>query len=54
MVAGAIAGLREGRPLADVAALATAFSAVAISRVGPLLDAATVRATVTSVKVEQL
>lgn len=54
MVAGAVAGLRERRSLADVAALATAFSAVAISRVGPHLDADEVHRTVTTIEVEQL
>jgi 1-phosphofructokinase len=54
MVAGTVAGTLEKLPLADVAALATAFSAVAISRVGPHLDAAAVRETARAVVVEEL
>ncbi|MCW2958030.1 MAG: pfkB [Solirubrobacterales bacterium] len=52
MVAGTIAGLVGGLPLAEIAALATAFSAVAIARVGPRLDAHAARATAARVKVE--
>lgn len=54
MVAGTIAGLTRGLPLAEVAALATAFSAVAIARVGPQLDAAAVQETARAVEVRPL
>ncbi len=54
MMAGTVAGLLQGLALADVAALATAFSAVTITRVGPHLDPAAVRRTVAAVTVERL
>jgi 1-phosphofructokinase len=54
MVAGTIAGTLRGLELAEVAALATAFSAVAISKIGPHLDAAAVRETAAAIAVEQL
>ncbi len=54
MVAGTLLGLRRGLPLEGVAALATACSAVAISRVGPHLDAGAVEETVGQVKVEHV
>jgi 1-phosphofructokinase len=54
MVAGTIAGALRGLPLAEVAALATAASAVAISGVGPHLDAAAVEETAKAVPVEEL
>ena len=54
MMAGTVAGLLRGAALQDVAALATAFSAVTVVRVGPHLDPAAVRRTVASVVVERL
>jgi 1-phosphofructokinase len=54
MVAGTVAGSLRGLPLAEVAALATAFSAVKISRVGPHLDANAVQETARAVAVEVL
>lgn len=54
MMAGTVAGLLGGAALQDVAALATAFSAVTVVRVGPHLDPAAVRRTVASVVVERL
>jgi fructose-1-phosphate kinase PfkB-like protein len=54
MVAGTVLGLRRGLPLQEVAALATACSAVAIARVGPHLDAGAVQETVSHVKVEHV
>jgi 1-phosphofructokinase len=53
MVAGTIAGMVGGLPLDEIAALATAFSAVAIARVGPHLDADAVRDVAATVTVEQ-
>lgn len=54
MVAGTIAGTLQGLELAEVAALATAFSAVAIAQIGPHLDAAAVQETTRAVSVEKL
>ena len=54
MVAGTIAGTLQGLPLEEVAALATAFSADAIARIGPHIDAAAVKRTAENVKVEGL
>jgi 1-phosphofructokinase len=54
MMAGTVAGLLQGLRLADVAALATAFSAATITRVGAHVDPAAVRRTVTDVDVERL
>ncbi len=54
MVAGTIAGTVRGLELADVAALATAFSAVKISQVGPHLDPAAVEQTARVVEVSEL
>jgi 1-phosphofructokinase len=54
MVAGTILGALRGLPLAEVAALATAASAVAISGVGPHLDAAAVEEAAKAVAVEEL
>jgi 1-phosphofructokinase len=52
MVAGTVLGHLRKLPLAEVAALATACSAVAIARVGPHLDPAAVEATARHVIVE--
>jgi 1-phosphofructokinase len=54
MVAGTLLGLRRRLPLEGVAALATACSAVAISRVGPHLDAGAVEEAVDHVKVDHV
>lgn len=54
MVAGTVAGSLRGLPLAEVAALATAFSCVAISVVGPHLDAAAVDRVAGQVEVRAL
>jgi 1-phosphofructokinase len=54
MVAGTVAGTLRELPLVEVAALATACSTVAISRVGPHLDAAAVEAAAKVVAVEPL
>jgi 1-phosphofructokinase len=54
MVAGTIAGTLRGLDVAEVAALATAFSAVAITRIGPHLDASAVEETARNVAVERL
>lgn len=54
MVAGTVAGTLRGLALAEVAALATAFSSVAIARVGPQLDAAAVERAAREVAVEQM
>jgi 1-phosphofructokinase len=54
MVAGTIAGTLEELNLARVAALATAFSAVAITRIGPHLDRAAVEETARAVAVQSL
>jgi len=54
MVAGTIAGIVRDLPLAEVAALATACSAVAIGRIGPHLDPDEVEHTAKSVRVELL
>ena len=54
MVAGTIAGTLRELELPRVAALATAFSAVAITRVGPHLDASAVEQTARAVTVESL
>lgn len=54
MVAGTVAGVLQGLGLEEVAALATAFSAVTITRVGPHLDPAAVRGMVERVEVERL
>lgn len=54
MVSGTVAGSLQGLPLAEVAALATAFSSVKIARVGPHLDAAAVRETAKAIPVEVL
>ena len=53
MVAGTVLGTLRGLGLAGVAALATACSAVAISRVGPYLDPVEVDTTVEDITVEQ-
>jgi 1-phosphofructokinase len=53
MVAGTVLGTLRGLPLDGVAALATACSAVAISRVGPYLDPVEVDKTVEQITVEQ-
>ena len=53
MVAGTVLGTLRGLALAGVAALATACSAVAISRVGPYLDPVEVDTTVEDITVEQ-
>lgn len=54
MVAGTLAATLRGLELADVAALATAFSAVKISAVGPHLDPTAVESTARAVTVEKL
>lgn len=54
MVAGTLAGLLRGLELDEVAALATAFSAVTVTRVGPHLDPDAVRETAKSVSVQRL
>lgn len=54
MVAGTIAATLRGLDLASVAALATAFSAVAITRIGPHLDASAVEETARAVSVQSL
>lgn len=54
MVAGSITGILRGLAPADLARLATAFSAVAISRVGPLLDASALEETARAVAVKRL
>jgi len=54
MVAGTVAATLRGLPLAAVAATATAFSAVAIARVGPRLDPGAVAAARREVGVESL
>ncbi len=53
MVAGTVLGIMRGLPLDGVARLATACSAVAISRVGPHLDPVEVEKTVEEVSVER-
>jgi 1-phosphofructokinase len=53
MVAGTVLGTLRGLPLDGVAALATACSAVAISRVGPHLDPVEVDKTVEDIMVEE-
>jgi 1-phosphofructokinase len=53
MVAGTVLGTLRGLPLDGVAALATACSAVAISRVGPHLDPVEVDKTVEDITVHQ-
>jgi 1-phosphofructokinase len=54
MVAGTIAGTLRGLELPRLAALATAFSADAISRIGPHLDASAVEETARAVNVQSL
>jgi 1-phosphofructokinase len=54
MVAGTVAGTLRGLPLAEVAALATAFSAVAVSRVGAQLDPDAAMASLQHTTVEAL
>jgi sugar/nucleoside kinase (ribokinase family) len=54
MVAGTIAGTLRGLELPRVAALATAFSAVAITRIGPHLDASAVEEAARAVDVQSL
>jgi 1-phosphofructokinase len=54
MVAGTVAATVAGRTLRDAAALATAFSAHAVSRVGAHLDAAAVTGLIDAVQVEEL
>jgi 1-phosphofructokinase len=54
MVAGTIAGTLRGLELPRLAALATAFSADAISRIGPHLDASAVEETARAVDVQSL
>jgi 1-phosphofructokinase family hexose kinase len=54
MVAGTVLGTLRELPLPEVAALATACSAVAIGRVGPHLDPAGVEQTAAAVVVEEL
>jgi 1-phosphofructokinase len=52
MVAGTIAGILRALGLADIAALATAFSAVAITQIGPHLDRSAIEETARAVSVE--
>lgn len=54
MVAGSITGILRGLAPTELARLATAFSAVAISRVGPHLDASAVEETARAVAVKRL
>jgi 1-phosphofructokinase len=54
MVAGTIAGTLGALELPRVAALATAFSAVAITRIGPHLDVSAVQETAAAVRVDSL
>ena len=54
MVAGTIASILRMLELAEMAALATAFSAVAITRIGPHLDGRAVEETARAVSVEAL
>ena len=54
MVAGTIASILRMLELAEMAALATAFSAVAITQIGPHLDAPAVEETAQAVSVEAL
>lgn len=54
MMAGIIAGLLQGLDLEDVAALATAFSAATITKVGSHAEPVVVRRTVADVIVERL
>jgi 1-phosphofructokinase len=54
MVAGLVCAERRGLTLAEAAALATACSAVAISRVGPRLDAAAVEELAQGVEVDRV
>ena len=54
MVAGTIAGILRMLELAEVAALATAFSAVAITNIGPYLDGHAVEETAQAVSIEAL
>jgi 1-phosphofructokinase len=54
MVAGTIASILRMLELAEMAALATAFSAVAITQIGPYLDSPAVEQTARTVSVEAL
>jgi 1-phosphofructokinase len=54
MVAGAVTATLRGLGLIDLAALATAFSAVKIGRVGPHLDAVAVQEMARAVAVKGL
>jgi 1-phosphofructokinase len=54
MLAGSIASILGMLDLAEMAALATAFSAVAITQVGPYLDGPAVKETARAVSVEAL
>jgi len=54
MVAGTIVAILRGVALGELAALATAFSAVAISRVGPHLDVAAAEKAAAAVALEDL
>ena len=54
MVAGTVVAILRGLALGELAALATAFSAVAISRVGPHLDVAAAEKTAGAVAVEDV
>jgi 1-phosphofructokinase len=54
MVAGTIASILRMLELAEMAALATAFSAVAITQIGPYLDSPAVEQTARAVSVEAL
>ena len=54
MVAGTIASILRMLELGDMAALATAFSAVAITQIGPYLDGPAIEQTARAVSVEAL
>jgi 1-phosphofructokinase len=54
MVAGAVAAARQGLALPEAARLATACSVVAISRVGPDVDADRIEPTAADVAIEVL
>jgi 1-phosphofructokinase len=54
MIAGTITGILRKLELAETAALATAFSAVAITQIGPHLDGPAVEETARAVSVEAL
>jgi 1-phosphofructokinase len=54
MVAGAVAAARQGLPLPEAARLATACAVVAISRVGPDIDADRIEPTAADVAIEVL